>query len=182
MLLTENLSYIATSKAVYVGDLWTMRKFSGNVSMDNRRLNDSETFLAPQEAQVDSSLTEIDSGDRIDSKVVEGPASLTPATTHPGSPVEFHSNHSASHKAVTPILDIPHSNSTVDVSIINITSYVRNIPVPVFLQSPYKGFDKTAIPVYSSLISHPPSGRKVLFDLGIRKEWKNLAPSGVERI
>ncbi|ROW07542.1 hypothetical protein VPNG_07058 [Cytospora leucostoma] len=39
-----------------------------------------------------------------------------------------------------------------------------------------KGYDTVAAPVYSFLIEHP-SGRKLLFDLGIRKDWQNAAPA-----
>jgi glyoxylase-like metal-dependent hydrolase (beta-lactamase superfamily II) len=42
------------------------------------------------------------------------------------------------------------------------------------------GFEMIACPSYTFLIQHP-SGRALLFDLGIRKDWKNNAPAlGVE--
>ena len=180
--LTDNLSRIAASKVKHVGDLWTMRNSSGNEPANASRLDDRDTSVLAQEILIDSSPHGTDSGDTLSTKSEKGPVALTPATTDPGTPVERRSDNIANPKVATPFLDIPHSNSTVDVSIINTTSFIRNIPVSVFLQPPYKGFDTTDIPVHSFLISHPPSGRKALFDLGIRKDWGNLAPSVVERI
>ncbi|KAL9612333.1 MAG: hypothetical protein Q9167_003066 [Letrouitia subvulpina] len=37
-------------------------------------------------------------------------------------------------------------------------------------------------PAYSFLIEHPGDGRKLLFDLGVRKDWENLSPSIVKHI
>ena len=171
--LTENLSKIAASRVQCVGELWTMR---------GRGLDDTETSVATQRALVQSSPTETNSGDMLDTGIMEGPASLASVPMDPGSRTEYPSNESANPKVATSNLDIPHSDCTVDVSILNTTSSIRNIPVPVFLQPSYEGFNQTDIPVYSFLISHPPSGRKVLFDLGIRKDWEDLAPSVMERI
>ncbi|KAK5686644.1 hypothetical protein LTS10_002767 [Elasticomyces elasticus] len=39
-----------------------------------------------------------------------------------------------------------------------------------------KGFDRFRAGTYSMLIEHP-SGRKLLYDLGCRKDWQNLAPA-----
>lgn len=38
------------------------------------------------------------------------------------------------------------------------------------------GFEIGVLPAYSFLIEHPPSGRKLVFDLGTRKDWENMAP------
>ena len=37
-----------------------------------------------------------------------------------------------------------------------------------------KGFDKVSCGTWSFLIEHP-SGRKLLYDLGCRKDWRNLS-------
>ncbi len=180
--LMNNLSRITASKASRVGDLWMTRNLSGNDPANGHGLDDREAPDATKDIIVASSSPETAGGDTPGSEVDHFPAALTPATTNASTPVEHVSSSGAGPKAATKILNVPHSNSTVDVSIVNTTSFVRDIPVPVFLQPPYKGFDKTDIPVYSFLVSHPPSGRKLLFDLGIRKDWENLAPSAVERI
>lgn len=180
--LTDNLSSIVASKAKHVGDLWMSRNLSGNDPGNGHGLDDREAHVATQDILVDSSPPETAGGDTPGSNVDQFSAALTPATTNASTPVENLSSSGAGPKAATTILDVPHSNSTVKISIVNTTSFVSDIPVPVFLQPPYQGFDKTDIPVYSFLISHPPSDRKLLFDLGIRKDWENLAPSAVERI
>ena len=81
-----------------------------------------------------------------------------------------------------PSLNIPSSNSTVNVRIINSTARIKGIPTEVFLEPHILGFDVINCPAYSFLIEHPPTGRKVLWDLGVRKDWENLAPRIVKRI
>lgn len=80
-----------------------------------------------------------------------------------------------------PPLNIPHSDVTVKVSIIDTTSHIAGIPTEIFIQPHIKGFDHLDCPAYSFLIEHP-SGKRLLFDLGVRKDWENLAPRIVERI
>lgn len=48
-----------------------------------------------------------------------------------------------------------------------------------FVTPSIKGFDTLEVPSFAFLIEHPPSGRKVLFDLGLRKDWENLSPAAV---
>ena len=88
----------------------------------------------------------------------------------------------ASAAATPPKVDIPSSDSTVNVHIINTTSRIRNIPFSVFVEPPIKGLEYLDCPAYSFLIENPANGRKVLFDLGVRKDWKNLAPRIADRI
>lgn len=80
-----------------------------------------------------------------------------------------------------PRLNIPHSDVTVKVSIIDTTSHIAGIPTNIFVQPPIKGYDCLDCPAYSFLIEHP-SGKRLLFDLGVRKDWENLAPRVVEHI
>lgn len=89
------------------------------------------------------------------------------STPHPASP--------------PPPLNIPNSDVTVKVSIINTTSHIAGIPTSIFVQPPIKGYDYLDCPAYSFLIEHP-SGKRILFDLGVRKDWQNLAPRIVEHI
>lgn len=49
-----------------------------------------------------------------------------------------------------------------------------------FLQPNYKGKDLMTGPSYSFFIQHS-SGKHILFDLGIRKDWENLSPNLVEK-
>lgn len=48
-----------------------------------------------------------------------------------------------------------------------------------FLQPHYKGKDFMTGPTYAFLMQHP-SGKSLLFDVGIRKDWENYAPVLVE--
>jgi len=82
---------------------------------------------------------------------------------------------------VVPDLKIPSSTKTVQVRIIDTTSRIRNIGLGTFLTPTIKGFETLNCPAYSFLIEHP-SGRKVLFDLGVRKDWENSAPALLKRI
>ncbi|KAF6220740.1 hypothetical protein HO133_003173 [Letharia lupina] len=117
--LAENLSRIAASKVQRVGDLWTMRGTSGNGPVNDRRLDDRDRSPPAQEALVDSSPPGTEVGDTLGTEAKGDSAAFTPGTTGQGIPVEHPSNDNAGPKVATPILDIPHSDSTTNVSIIN---------------------------------------------------------------
>lgn len=78
-----------------------------------------------------------------------------------------------------PPLNIP-SGSTVSVKIIDSTTRLR-LPLSLLMGPKILGHDDLNCPAYSFLIEHP-SGRKLLFDLGTRKDLDNLPPSIVEMI
>lgn len=50
------------------------------------------------------------------------------------------------------------------------------MPIEAFLKPKYKGKDYLTGPTFSFLIEHD-SGKKILFDLGIRKDAENMAPT-----
>jgi len=52
----------------------------------------------------------------------------------------------------------------------------------MMVQPEVGNFHTVTCPCYTFLIEHPPSGRKILFDLGIRKDWENSAPIIVNQI
>ncbi|KAL9577545.1 MAG: hypothetical protein Q9203_007419, partial [Teloschistes exilis] len=81
-----------------------------------------------------------------------------------------------------PKFHIPESTSTVDVHIINSTSRVRGIPTTLMMEPHIDSFDILDCPAFSFLIEHPKSHQKVLFDLGVRKDWKNLSARIVTRL
>jgi glyoxylase-like metal-dependent hydrolase (beta-lactamase superfamily II) len=83
--------------------------------------------------------------------------------------------------AQAPDLKIPPSSSTVKVQIIDTTSHIAGIDVTTFFTPVIPGYTEINCPSYSFLISHP-SGRKLLFDLGVRKDYENLAPRITERM
>lgn len=72
--------------------------------------------------------------------------------------------------------DIPASTSTVTVSAIDSTTRFTNAATRFMWRPAIKGFDLFTIGTWSFLIEHP-SGRKFLFDLGLRKDWQNSAPA-----
>jgi hypothetical protein len=75
-----------------------------------------------------------------------------------------------------PILSIPQSDATVTVRIIN-TGSRASISASEFFEPTIPGHEVLAnSPAYSFLIEHG-SGRKVIFDLGIRKDWRNFSPA-----
>ncbi|KAK1754447.1 metallo-beta-lactamase superfamily protein [Echria macrotheca] len=79
----------------------------------------------------------------------------------------------------TPKIDIPASPNTVKVSIIDTTTRMSSIGAGPFFTPPIKGYEKMSnSPSYSFLIQHTASGttRSLLFDLGLRKDWRNLPP------
>ena len=81
-----------------------------------------------------------------------------------------------------PTLNIPDSKSVVNVHVINSTSRVKGLPYSLFMTPSYKGLDTLDAPAFSFLIEHQSSGRKLLFDLGVRKDWENLPPTIVKMI
>lgn len=80
-----------------------------------------------------------------------------------------------------PDLKIPQSTTTVSVRIIDTTTKIDGIPLEPFVSPQIKGFTQLECCAFSFLIEHA-SGRKLLFDLGVRKDWENMAPRVVKRI
>ncbi|KAI1199046.1 beta-lactamase-like protein [Nemania serpens] len=83
--------------------------------------------------------------------------------------------------ASRPDLRIPHSNSTVDVSIIHTGTFFEGLKVSMFLEPDIPGHEYMTAPCYAFLIQHPTQNRTLVFDLGIRKDWKNWPKPIVDR-
>ena len=79
-----------------------------------------------------------------------------------------------------PELAIPSSSSTVDVRIIDSTARGKG-PSQVLLQPVLPGQEVFEFPCFAFLISHTQGDqtKHVLFDLGVRKDWKEALPSAV---
>ena len=81
-------------------------------------------------------------------------------------------------KALTPPdLNIPASQNTVEVSIIDTTAIVT-VPASRFVEPHYKGMDNLRACCYSFLIKHNNPSTKtkydtMVFDLGVRKDFEN---------
>jgi hypothetical protein len=83
------------------------------------------------------------------------------------------------------MLSLPSGSRTVDVQIIDTTAEIDGVPTQVFFQRNIKGWNSFKARCYSFLITHTDSTggmRRVLFDIGVRKDWKNLVPQTVEMI
>ena len=86
----------------------------------------------------------------------------------------------SSNTAARPNLGIPSSSTSVSVKIIDVST-ISNVPAAVLFTPPVPEFETLApVPSFCFLLEHP-NGQKLIFDLGIRKDWQNLAPSIVER-
>lgn len=71
-------------------------------------------------------------------------------------------------------LGIPPSQYVVDVSVIDSTTHVE-VPLGFFIRNPLTGHDTLNCPSYVFLIeSH--QGKRVLFDLGLRKDTVSFPP------
>jgi hypothetical protein len=79
----------------------------------------------------------------------------------------------------TPNISIPDSNVTVTVKLINSVNFGPAI-IKRFMAPPVPGLEtfKTS-PSLSFFIEHP-SGRRLVFDLGIRKDYQNYSASIAE--
>lgn len=72
---------------------------------------------------------------------------------------------------------IPEASVIVDVSVIDTTTYIGNVSPETVVHPVYPGVEKYSIPSYSFLIHHKPTNSRLLFDLGLRKNWKtHLSP------
>lgn len=87
-----------------------------------------------------------------------------------------------------PDLNIPHSDTIVEVSIIDTTSHL-NLPSLMLIEPELPGFNTLTACCYSFLIKHrstsPQTQNKydtLVFDLGIRKDWENSAASIIEQV
>ncbi|KAF4553627.1 Cytochrome P450-like protein 82 [Elsinoe fawcettii] len=79
-----------------------------------------------------------------------------------------------------PDLKIPASESTVKVSCVDSTTYLK-LPMGPFLQPDIKGKEFMTGPAFGFLIQHS-SGKRIMFDLGTRKDWQNLPKLIVDRV
>ncbi|KAF5379633.1 hypothetical protein D9757_009207 [Collybiopsis confluens] len=70
---------------------------------------------------------------------------------------------------------LPTSSTTVSVKVFDIATPDSTAPARNFLSPVKPGNNELPIAVYSFLIEHP-NGRKMLFDLGVRKDSSNYSP------
>jgi hypothetical protein len=81
-----------------------------------------------------------------------------------------------------PPLNAPASNTTVKISAIDTTWLMESKLAQLVWAPKLKGFETARFGIWSFLIEHP-SGRKLLYDLGCRKDWQNIAPAaGLQKL
>ncbi|KIY00904.1 uncharacterized protein Z520_03570 [Fonsecaea multimorphosa CBS 102226] len=73
-----------------------------------------------------------------------------------------------------PVLNLP-PGAAAKVQIIDTTSRL-DVPTQIFMGPKIFGHEILKVPSFSFLVEQVSSGRKVLFDLGCRKDWQSLPP------
>ncbi|KAF0645966.1 hypothetical protein FPSE5266_08124 [Fusarium pseudograminearum] len=85
-----------------------------------------------------------------------------------------------------PPVVIPESQSTVDVYIIDTTSYMSMVPASSFVEPLVSGFETLNAGSYAFLIEHtsskPSKHDTMVFDLGVRKDWEHLPDTFVAAV
>lgn len=80
-----------------------------------------------------------------------------------------------------PQLSIPASDNTCKVSIID-TSCRMKTPAAFMLMPSIPELEYAIAPSLSFLVENVALGQRVLFDLGVRKDWENGSPAVVNMI
>ncbi|KAI9713120.1 MAG: hypothetical protein M1820_001105 [Bogoriella megaspora] len=70
-------------------------------------------------------------------------------------------------------IEVPESKSTVTVKIVD-TGCRVHLPPSRFVTPSIAGHDDLACPAYSFFIENESLGRKIIFDLGVKKDWEEL--------
>lgn len=91
-----------------------------------------------------------------------------------GSPLFFPFLLSHRIAAMSPIL-LPRGNATCTVRVIDSTSTIH-YPAKYFFEKSIEGYDDLACPAYSFLLTDATGKRHILFDLGVRKDWREAFP------
>lgn len=78
-------------------------------------------------------------------------------------------------------LNLPESDATVRVRLVDTTG-VMVVKAKSFIEPVQPGHELLSLYVAAFLIEHPTSGRKVMFDLGVRKEYWKLPAAMQKRL
>jgi hypothetical protein len=81
-------------------------------------------------------------------------------------------------------LGIPASNATVSIKAFDVAPDPRTFALPagIVMQPVLPGHELFHAPVFAFLVEHTTTGRRVMFDLGVRKDPENAAPRIVEML
>ena len=72
-------------------------------------------------------------------------------------------------------LEVPPSDSCCELSIINTTCDIV-CPTTSAVEPKIPGYDWLNLPTFSFYMKNKNTGRQILFDLGMRKDWQNAVP------
>ncbi|CAK5263762.1 unnamed protein product [Mycena citricolor] len=72
---------------------------------------------------------------------------------------------------------IPKSNATVDVRAFDVGTATLTNETHTFFRPILPGHESLVIPLFAFLVEHKQSGKRVMFDLGMRSDPQNFAPS-----
>ncbi|EEB89441.1 hypothetical protein MPER_12458, partial [Moniliophthora perniciosa FA553] len=76
---------------------------------------------------------------------------------------------------------LPQGTATVSIHAINVAADSSRSLARLFIEPVLPGRETMANPQYAFLIEHAGSGRRIMFDLGARKDMENFAPAVKER-
>ncbi|KAJ7794130.1 hypothetical protein B0H14DRAFT_2923823 [Mycena olivaceomarginata] len=78
----------------------------------------------------------------------------------------------------SPELAIPASDATVSLTAFNVVTDMRDVSVPAggLFQPVPAGREPFNVPIFAFLVEHVATGRRIMFDLGPRKDQENSAP------
>ncbi|KAF8189915.1 beta-lactamase-like protein [Mycena galopus ATCC 62051] len=76
-------------------------------------------------------------------------------------------------------LNIPESTSTVSLKAFNLIDDVNDVALPaaLFFHPVVPGHEVYRCPVFAFLVTHAATGRRIMFDLGLRKDPENASPA-----
>ncbi|KAL2414148.1 hypothetical protein ABEF95_004871 [Exophiala dermatitidis] len=81
----------------------------------------------------------------------------------------------------SPTIDFPLSNNTVDVRLVDTTALLT-ARAESFIEPVQEGHEVLNITCAAFLIHHEPSGKRIMFDLGVRKDYWNLSATIQKRL
>ncbi|KAK0188328.1 beta-lactamase-like protein [Armillaria mellea] len=74
-------------------------------------------------------------------------------------------------------LGIPSSQSIVTVKALNVGPPSTRLPAAYFLEPVLPGYEAMTAPIYAFFIEHKATGKRLMFDMGLRKDEENFPPA-----
>ncbi|KAK0452796.1 beta-lactamase-like protein [Desarmillaria tabescens] len=74
-------------------------------------------------------------------------------------------------------LGISSSQSTVTVKAMDVGASSTCLPAEAFIDPVLPGYETFSVPIYAFLIEHEPTGKRLMFDLGMRTDQEGFSPA-----